>query len=110
MAATLDFPSSPRQSHGVPMIRRLTTLLVTLAYLGVVTWIGLIHHHEESACDSDQCAACIWQIQAVTDTPAVATAVQVHSIETLVASPTTASVPAQFVPTSASRAPPETST
>jgi hypothetical protein len=91
------------------MIKRLTMLLMTLAYLGAAAWLGLDHHHEANPSHSDQCAACAWQINATSDTPVITTAILFRPIETPVALPTTVSVPAQFVPTSASRAPPETS-
>jgi len=110
MAAALDFLASPRQSHTVPMIRRLTTLLLTLLYLGVAAWIGVAHHHEHGTDHSDRCAACVWQLHGVADAPVATASIEVWFIETPAAHPVTESLPSQFVPTSASRAPPETST
>jgi len=102
----LDFPVHSRQSHTVPMTRRLTTLLLTLLYVSVAVWVGVVHHHEHGTDHPDECAACVWQLHAVADLPITTTSIEVWLVETPLPHSVTASLPAQFVPTSASRAPP----
>jgi|HubBroStandDraft_3_1064219.scaffolds.fasta_scaffold480505_2 hypothetical protein len=51
---------------------RFSTVLVCLLYLSVALVIGQVHHHEHEKCpdgDHDDCAACQWQLNAVTDVP-----------------------------------------
>jgi hypothetical protein len=53
------------------MKSRATTAVVSLLYLSVVLFFGVVHHHhDEGQCEHhDDCAACAWQLNAVTDTP-----------------------------------------
>ena len=53
---------------------RFTTVVVCLLYLSVALFIGEVHHHEHDRCpdgDHDDCAACQWQLNAVTDVPTI---------------------------------------
>jgi len=56
------------------MRRRFTTIVVGLLYLSVALAIGVVHHHEHEhdQCPvgaHDDCSACQWQLNAVTDVP-----------------------------------------
>jgi hypothetical protein len=54
------------------MKHRFSTVVVCLLYLSMALVIGQIHHHEHEKCpdgDHDDCAACQWQLNAVTDVP-----------------------------------------
>ena len=51
---------------------RFSTVAVCLLYLSVALFVGEVHHHEHERCpvgDHDDCAACQWQLNAVTDVP-----------------------------------------
>jgi len=53
---------------------RFSTVVVCLLYLSVALFIGEVHHHEHEhdQCpvgEHDDCAACQWQLNAVTDVP-----------------------------------------
>jgi len=56
------------------MRSRLFTALVCLPYLSVALVFGAVHHHEHDKPlgDHHDCAACQWQIAAVTDVPVTA--------------------------------------
>ena len=56
------------------MKHRAITLVVCLLYLSVALVFGVVHHHEHDSPlgDHHDCAACQWQIAAVTDVPCVA--------------------------------------
>ena len=55
------------------MESRLTTSVVCLLYLSVALFFGVVHHHhDEDKCEHhDDCAACAWQLNAITDVPNV---------------------------------------
>jgi hypothetical protein len=91
------------------MIRRLTTLVLVLMYLGVAAGLGMVHHHEDGATDHSHCAACHWKVSATADVPVSTATIEYLSVATRITPPVVVCLPAQFVPTSASRAPPETS-
>jgi hypothetical protein len=43
-------------------------------YLSVALFFGVVHHHEHAKCpihDHEDCAACVWQLNAITDVPNV---------------------------------------
>lgn len=48
-------------------------MVVCLLYLSVALFFGVVHHHhDEGQCEHhDDCAACQWQLNAITDVPAV---------------------------------------
>jgi hypothetical protein len=51
---------------------RFCTVVVGLLYLSVALFVGEVHHHEHERCpvgDHEDCAACQWQLNAVTDVP-----------------------------------------
>jgi hypothetical protein len=52
---------------------RVTTSVVCLLYLSVALFFGVVHHHhDEGKCEHhDDCAACAWQLNAITDAPNV---------------------------------------
>lgn len=56
------------------MKSRVTTVVVGLLYLSVALFLGVVHHHEHATCpahEHEDCAACAWQLNAVTDVPNV---------------------------------------
>src|SRR5579859_4936868 len=63
------------------MKSRITTVVVGLVYLSMALVFGVVHHHhdDDRCCDHDgcpmqehkDCAACAWQLNAVTDVPNV---------------------------------------
>ena len=55
------------------MKSRVTTSVVCLLYLSVALFFGVVHHHhDEGQCEHhDDCAACQWQLNAITDVPTV---------------------------------------
>jgi len=57
------------------MKSRVTTAVVSLLYLSVALVFGVLHeHHDHDSCPADEhkdCAACQWQLNAVTDVPTV---------------------------------------
>ena len=62
------------QIAGCVMKSRLTTVAVGLLYLSVALVFGVVHHHEHATCPTHEhkdCAACAWQLNAVTDVPNV---------------------------------------
>lgn len=90
------------------MKRRVVTVLFCLVYLGVALFLGICHnHHESSALDAQKsCVACAWNINGVADVPVVVTAVAVQPLQFTVPSIKVALLDANFVPSTASRAPP----
>jgi hypothetical protein len=50
---------------------RFATVIVLLVYLSVAVVFGTVHHHHTQDCGRGQkdCAACDWQLNAVTDVP-----------------------------------------
>ena len=63
------------------MKSRFATVVVGLVYLSMALVFGVVHHHhdDDGCCDHDSCpiddhkdcAACAWQLNAVTDVPNV---------------------------------------
>jgi len=66
------------------MRSRLFTTSVFLLYLSVALVFGVVHHHEHDSPlgDHHDCAACQWQIAAVTDVPLTAPLIVTWVIET----------------------------
>jgi hypothetical protein len=92
------------------MNRRLLTSLVVLLYVSVAVVLGVIHHHEHADGGHGDCTACVWQINGTTDAPSGAT-MPADSVLVVATVPAYAPVTpvAPFLPSTASRAPPETS-
>ena len=98
------------------MNQRLLSSFVGLLYVSMALTFGLLHdHHHEHATATghdDDCAACQWELQAITDPPVcvvVPIIVQDVVIRSLLIP---VSVPSEspFLPATASRAPPVTPT
>lgn len=55
------------------MKSRATTAVVSLLYLSVALFFGVVHHHHDEGQlgDHHDCAACAWAVNAVADTPQV---------------------------------------
>ena len=54
------------------MKSRLITAVVCGVFWSVTQYFGVVHHHEHDRCpfqEHKDCAACEWQINAVTDVP-----------------------------------------
>ena len=54
------------------MKSRFTTVVFCLLYLSVALFVGEVHHHEHErgpVGEHEDCAACQWQLNAVTDVP-----------------------------------------
>jgi hypothetical protein len=68
------FPKRVQIPDGV-MKSRITTSVVCLLYLSVALVFGVLHeHHDHDSCpdgDHKDCAACQWQLNAITDVPTV---------------------------------------
>jgi hypothetical protein len=57
------------------MKKRIITVVVCQFYVMIVMGFGIIHHHErvwDPTHRQNDCAACAWQLYAVTDVPNVA--------------------------------------
>ena len=92
------------------MKTRLTSAIVLLLYLSVALVFGIVHdHHDGALRGHDDCAACKWQISAVGDMPVVCVLAIVHIIAMAPATFQSSELPASFVASTASRAPPITS-
>ena len=98
------------------MNRRFLNGCVCLLYLSVALVLGVCHDHHEHhdhACDADghddDCVACQWQLNAITDAPVVVipvtTSVSICFTAVPAYVPAIAETPFQF--STASRAPPE---
>lgn len=103
-----DFCASCGQSIGGQMKYRFTTVVVLLVYLGVAVVFGTVHHHHIQTVGRGQkdCAACEWQLNAVTDVPAVVPLVFGCVVETPLQIFEVASYSALSFSFSPSRAPP----
>ncbi len=90
------------------MKARITTAFVLLLYLAVALVLGVVHHHElqRGAGHPADCAACVWRVTGQADAP-VEVASICFAVRWLTA-PVVESVtiPHDFVPATASRAPP----
>jgi hypothetical protein len=72
------------------MKSRFATAVVSLLYLSVALVFGVVHHHHDDDCDHDgcpvgehkDCAACQWQLNAVTDVPTVVPLISPCVLET----------------------------
>jgi flagellar biosynthesis protein FlhB len=51
--------------------RRVATWVVSLLYLSVVVYFGVVHHHEEKCglTEPDHCGACQWAMAVTSDVP-----------------------------------------
>ena len=94
------------------MKTRVTTVVLCALYFSVAVVIGVLHHHEHGGLThGDQCPACAWQIGGVADTPAEPLVPCFLSIVVATVMPSLrAPVSAALFLSTASRAPPETST
>jgi len=94
---------------------RVTTSVVCLLYLSVALFFGVVHHHhDEGPCDHDHdpcdhhhdCAACQWQLNAITDVPNVLPILVCRLLETPLETFDFISYSAPSLSFSPSRAPP----
>lgn len=89
------------------MKNRLATAIVLLLYLSVAMVFGVLHdHHDSALCGHNDCAACKWQISAVGDMPVVCVLATIHVVYTLPVTFQSSELPAPFIASTASRAPP----
>jgi hypothetical protein len=53
------------------MKRRVVTWVVSLLYLSVALYFGVVHHHEDKCGlnEPDHCGACQWAMAVVSDVP-----------------------------------------
>jgi hypothetical protein len=92
------------------MKNRLTTAVVLLLYLSVALVFGILHDHQDGTLSGhNDCAACKWQISAVGDMPVACVLATVHIVTTAPTTFQSSELPAPFVASTASRAPPITS-
>jgi hypothetical protein len=90
--------------------------LVCGLYLSVALFVGVVHHHEDhdhghDCCPTQEhkdCAACAWQLNAITDVPATAPLVIACVLETPIQVFNFVSYTAPSFSFSPSRAPPAT--
>ncbi len=89
--------------------KRVATWVVSLLYLSVVVYFGVVHHHEEQCglTEPDHCGACQWAAAVVSDVP-VAIALVVIALVFTDPPPQVEyfRLPAKFAAATASRAPP----
>jgi len=86
-------------------------------YMSVALFFGVVHHHEDHDCCHDKCpvqehegcAACAWQIHAVSDVPVITPLVFASVLETRVEIFDVVSYDAPSFSFSPSRAPPAAS-
>ena len=93
-------------------MNRLTlACMLWLLYSASALWLGLLPHQHQHACfgfDPD-CTACVWRVANTTDAPPEPLTPTVrHIVVASVLPPVSAAVDTEFVPSTASRAPPET--
>jgi hypothetical protein len=90
------------------MFRRAFGMWLWLLYVASIGLLGLTHHHHERATTGHDahCEACVWQLNAVTDTPVTCTLIAGETVESLVIEPSIISISTPFCALSASRAPP----
>jgi hypothetical protein len=106
----LDFSHRRRMSGGGRMKNRLTSAIVLLLYLSVALVFGVLHNHHDGALSGhNDCAACKWQVSAVGDMPVVCALATIHVVAPTPAAFQSPELPASFVASTASRAPPITS-
>lgn len=90
------------------MKSQFATAVVLLLYLSVATVFGVVHHHEHQLATGhqDDCAACVWHVTGNIDAPVFVVPI-LFAVQWL-AAPVVESVaiPHDFVPGTASRAPP----
>jgi len=93
------------------MNRRVLAFTLWLLYSASSMWFGLLPHQHKHACldfDSD-CAVCVWRINTTTDAPAEPPKPIFHHVVVVsVLPPVSVAVDTEFVPSTASRAPPQT--
>ena len=87
---------------------RLTTTFVLLLYLTVALVLGVVHHHDQqlAAGHGNDCAACVWHVTGNSDAPVVTT--PISFVVRWLTPHVVQSVPVicDFIPATASRAPP----
>jgi hypothetical protein len=88
------------------MKRQKTSALVCLIYCAVAFWFGAFHHHEDLASSQHSCAACAWQSASTSDGFVAAIFVPIPPPVERVPAPAVSVLPAVFLLTGQSRAPP----
>lgn len=91
--------------------KRISAAIVGVLYLSVAVVFGMLHddHRTENPLHHHHCAACMWQIAAISDVPMVEiTPEQITVTSTPVVPVHSVFVPKIFPVASASRAPPAT--
>jgi hypothetical protein len=108
----LDILPLGRKSVGSRMKNRLRAAIVLLLYLSVALVFGVLHDHHDHGTlrGHDDCAACKWQISAVGNVPVVCVFATIHIVATAATTFQSSELPAPFVASTASRAPPIAST
>ncbi len=92
------------------MKARLTAAIVCLLYLCVANFVGVQHHHEAGALvPHKDCAACVWQVNGVSDAQVAFTPFIDCTTETTLPDCSVVFDSSFFCPSSASRAPPAAS-
>jgi hypothetical protein len=110
----LTFQSTAGTFCAANMKRRGATLLVCLLYVSVALFFGMVHDHESHSgpypalTNPDHCAACEWQMKAISGVPVVMVSILV-AFFVITDAPQNADhfrLPAYFAAATASRAPP----